>query len=134
MTLSRLSIALYVIGVFVSGALVGAFGYRLYMVSPVSAKTTPRPEEFREKYLAEMRTRLKLRPEQVSHVNEIMDETRIRWRQAHDSIKPTIEQIRHEQTAKIRAALEAEQQPEFDKMVAERQALEREGAAKPAPK
>ncbi len=77
MKLSRLAISLYVGLVFASGAVLGAFGHRLYSVSTVvSAKQNRNAEEFRKRVIAEMQGRLKLSGEQVTKLNFIMDDTR----------------------------------------------------------
>ena len=54
MKIPRGAVAMYVGLVFASGAVLGAFGQRLYTASSVSAKTTRNPEEFRKRVLATM--------------------------------------------------------------------------------
>jgi len=49
---SGLAAALYVVLVFLSGAVVGIFGYRLYTARSVSASVSvPKPADFRKKYV-----------------------------------------------------------------------------------
>lgn len=127
MKFSRLSVAFYVALVFASGVLVGGFGYRLYTVSPVNAKATPRnPEEFRRRVIDEYRTRLKLSDAQVRNLNAIMDETRSRFDEAHKRIEPELATIRKEQTEKVRSMLDPTQRAEYDRMRAEREQRMRE--------
>jgi Spy/CpxP family protein refolding chaperone len=122
MTLSRCKIAQNVGLVFVSGALLGAFSHRLYMVSGVSADAPRNPEEFRRRYMEEMKTRLKLTPDQVTQLSAILDETRSRVRSTRESIEPEIRKIRDEQQEKVHHILSADQRPEYDQMRKERDA------------
>ena len=57
---SKLSAALYLALVFLSGSLVGAFTYRLYSANTVSATVSRRldPVEWRRRYMQEMRTQV----------------------------------------------------------------------------
>jgi Spy/CpxP family protein refolding chaperone len=118
MRLSRAAIAVYIGLVFASGALLGAFGHRLYTVSSVSAKTTRNPEEFRRRYLAEMQRRLNLTPDQVVNLNAILDQTRARYNDAKERMRESLHQ---EQVEKVRAILTPEQQAEYEKVQEERQ-------------
>ncbi len=71
MNVSRKSIALYVALVFVSGAVLGVFGDRLYTVTTVASKNTKAklsPEEFRRGYLGFMQKRLTLSETQVTQL------------------------------------------------------------------
>jgi hypothetical protein len=129
MKLTRSAITLYVVLVFASGIVLGAFGQRLYTVSVVSAKTTRNPEEFRKTYMTEMKGRLKLTPEQVVQLNGILDGTRARFHEARERLKPELDTIRKEQQDKVRAMLKPEQRPEYDKMRQEREERERQTGA-----
>ncbi|SRR6266849_8693063 len=132
MTFSRWKIAMYVGLVFVSGALSGAFSHRLYTVSGVSANAPRNPEEFRRRYMEEMKTRLKLTPDQVTQLSAILDETRSRVRSTRESIEPEIRKIREEQQEKVHHILSAGQRPEYDQMRKEREAeIQRRGPRQP---
>src|SRR5579863_280410 len=132
MTLSRWKIALYVGLVFVSGAVLGAFSHRLYTVSGVSANAPRNPEEFRKRYMEEMKSRLKLTADQVTKLSVILDETRARVRSTRESIEPEIRKIRDEQQEKVHQILSADQRPEYDKMRQEREAeIQRNGGRPP---
>jgi uncharacterized membrane protein len=111
-------IGLYLLLVFLSGALVGAFGYRLYSVNSVSAKGTH--ESYRKIYLNEMQTRLKLTPAQLSNLVFILDETKARFKAVRDRMDPEMKQIQREQRDKIRDMLKPEQKAEYEKMLEER--------------
>ena len=78
MNFSRKRIALYVGLVFVSGAVLGVFGDRLYTVTTVTkAKNAkPSPEEFRRGYTGFLQKRLGLSEQQVIKLGLIFDETR----------------------------------------------------------
>ena len=132
MTLSRWKIALYVGLVFLSGAVLGAFSHRLYTISGVSANSPRNPEEFRKRYMEEMKSRLKLSADQVTKLSAILDETRARVRSTRESIEPEIRKIRDEQQEKVHQILSAEQIPEYDKMRQEREAeIQRRGGRSP---
>ncbi|HWB97628.1 MAG TPA: hypothetical protein VG672_13025, partial [Bryobacteraceae bacterium] len=93
---SKLSAGLYLLVVFLSGALVGGFGYRLYTMNSVSASSAsrPKPEDFRRRYLEEMRSRLKLDDRQVTRLSQIWDETKDRYRALHERTKPQLDAIK----------------------------------------
>jgi hypothetical protein len=113
--------AIYVILIFLSGVFVGGFGYRLYTASSVNAARPKSAEEYRAKYLAEMRSRLKLSDRQVEELNVILDATRERWRVMRERSKPEMKSIQDEQVERIRAILTPEQQNEYEKMRLERE-------------
>jgi len=133
MKLSKSMIATYVALVFVSGMVLGVFGQRLYTESVVSAKSTgrPTPEEWRKRYTAEMQSRLKLQPDQLTQLNAILDETRARTREVHERTIPGLQTIRKEQQDKIRAMLQPAQQTEYDKILMEREEREKQNHNRP---
>jgi hypothetical protein len=138
MKLTKWTIALYMGVVFVCGGVVGAFGHRLYTVSAVSANVAPRnPEEFRRKFLADTKTRLKLSDDQVSKMSVILDATRMRFRETRASIEPEMKKIREDQQQEFAKIFSAEQQAEWQKILEERQ-RDREnrkrGGLPPAPR
>jgi hypothetical protein len=121
MKLTRWTIALYMGLVFVGGGVVGALGHRLYTVSTVSANVSARnPEEVRKRYLAELQARLKLNDDQLTKMNAILDDTRVRVRAARAIIDPDIKKIRDEQDQQVAQILSTEQQAEWQKMNEER--------------
>ena len=70
---SNLALAFYLLLVFLSGVLAGGFSYRLYTLRASNPRAQPlRPEEFRHRYLMEMRTRLHLSDQQVTQLDSIM--------------------------------------------------------------
>jgi hypothetical protein len=122
---SGLAAALYVALVFLSGAVVGIFGYRLYTVRSVSAganvNNVAKPAEYRKKYVDEMTGRLHLSSEQVAQLGTILDETRNRYHEEHDRSKQQLVQIHDDQVQKIHEILTPAQLPEYDKFREERE-------------
>lgn len=119
---SNLSVVLWVVLVFVSGVLVGGFGYRLYTVTSVSATSTPleTPAQHRARVLEMFRRRIGIRPDQLTQINVVLDDWRAKSKALHGRIDPALDDLRREEDAKIRALLDPSQQPEFDKWCAER--------------
>ena len=118
---TRWTVALSMALVFVCGGVVGAFAHRLYMISAVSANVSPRnPEEFRRKFLADMKTRLKLSDDQVSKMDAIMDGTRQKFRATRNSIDPEMKKIREDQEREIGELLSPDQHAEWQKITEER--------------
>ena len=122
MKTTRWTVALYMALVFVCGGVVGAFAYRLYTVSGVSANVGPRnPEEFRKRFMADLKSRLQLNDDQAAKLGAIMDETRMRVRAARMTIEPELEKIRDDQRQRISELLSPNQQVEWQKILDERQ-------------
>ena len=112
----------YLLLLFLSGVAVGAFGLRLYTLNSVSASVNTRnPEEFRRRYVAELRTRLKLTDDQVNRLGPILDETRQRYHDLHEKHKPEMKLIQDDQVQKIRAILTDAQQTEYTRLLDERE-------------
>ena len=86
-----------------------------------SANNPRNPEEFRRRYVAEMRSRLKLTDDQVASLGPILDETRRRHHEQVDKHRPEFKAIQDEQVQKIRGILTDAQQAEYTTMLAERE-------------
>jgi Spy/CpxP family protein refolding chaperone len=142
MKLSQPKIALYVGLVFASGALLGAFGHRLYSVASANVRpaTSPEPGSWRARYIAETQRRCNLTDEQLTKLIQILDETRSRMDAVNARIEPEIRAIRkrtepeqrnivNEQIDKIRAMLTPEQRIEYEKFRQEREDLARSTSA-----
>jgi len=122
MKTTRWTVALYMALVFVCGGVVGAFAYRLYTVSGVSANVGPRnPEEFRKRFMADLKSRLQLNDDQAAKLGAILDETRKRVRAARMTIEPDLQKIRDDQKQRISELLSSSQQVEWQKILDERQ-------------
>jgi hypothetical protein len=119
---SSLTTGIYLLLLFLSGVAVGAFGLRLYTLNSVNASVNPRnPEEFRRRYVAELRARLKLTDDQANRLGPVLDETRLRYRELHEKHKPEMKVIQDDQVKKIRAILTDAQQTEYTKLLEERE-------------
>jgi hypothetical protein len=121
---SSLLTALYLLLVFVSGAVMGGFAHRLYTMNTVSASVaTPKksPEEFRRKYVSELQTRLGLANDQLVKLNGILDTTHTRLTQERERSKTGLKAIHDDQVSQVRSILSDSQRVEYDKWRAERE-------------
>ncbi len=137
---ATLSTALYVTLVFLSGAVMGGFAHRLYMVNTVfSVPVSPKPEDVRRKIVEEMRTRLSLTNDQVTQLSAIMDSTKARFhevrskwdKEAHIRAKPELKAIQEDQVQKVKEILTEAQRPEYDKYRADREKQRQQYNSKP---
>jgi len=117
---TSLTAGLYLVLLFFSGIAVGAFGLHLY-TSTVRATSPRDPNEFRKRYIAELRTRLKLTDDQVNKLGPILDETRRRHRELIEKHRPEMKAIQDDQVSQIRAILMDSQQSEYTKLLDERE-------------
>jgi Spy/CpxP family protein refolding chaperone len=123
---SKLSAVVYLLLVFLSGALVGSLSYRLYAMNTVSASSgLPKasPEEFRRRYIEGMRAKVNLDEKQVEQVNQILDETRAQFDQMRAKMRSDGEAIQNQQVAKITEMLRDDQKPSYAAFRAEREKL-----------
>jgi hypothetical protein len=122
---SGLSTWVYLLLVFSSGAALGVFSDHLYTTKTVLAKsvaTKNDPNEYRRKYMEEMRTRLKLDSQQVATLNQILDETNVQMHDLHEKYKPVMASIHNSQVNRVKGILTAAQLSEYQKMLDEREA------------
>jgi uncharacterized membrane-anchored protein YhcB (DUF1043 family) len=125
---NHLTVAVYILLVFFGGVAVGAFGFRLYTASSVTATTNQKtPEDYRRAYMSEMRQRLSLTDSQAVEVEKVLDATRDRYRELRARTRPEMEKILADQTAAVRLILNDQQMSEYDKMRAEREARRKRG-------
>jgi hypothetical protein len=112
---SNLGPLLYLLLVFVSGAVVGGFANRLYMMNTVRAGSPGgrNRADFRKQYVEEMRTRLHLTDPQVAELQQIMEATGQHFHELHKSIE-------QEHVRKVTAILTDDQKAEYAKMREER--------------
>lgn len=128
---SPLWIGFYLLLVFLSGALVGAFGHRLYSAKSVDASTSPAKkknphEAARQRYLRDMETRLQLDESQKAELVKVLDEFRGRYKTTRDKIEPEMKLIQSEQREKIRTLLNDTQKQEYNRMIEEMERKRRE--------
>ena len=120
---SRVSIALQLALVFLSGTVVGGLGHR-YMVRRDSSAPRMRPAQppdFRKLYIEEMTRRLHLSKDQAEALARIVDETGEKFRAIRKHSDGEMLALRDEQTARIQAILTPDQQTEHLKLLAERE-------------
>jgi hypothetical protein len=122
---SNLATLFYLLVVFASGAVVGGFANRLYMVRRVTPSATVRLSraELRKQYIQDMRGRLHLTDRQVTELQQIADATGQRMGEMHKTIED--EHIR-----KVVAMLDDSQKAEYAKMREEREKNRQEQAKK----
>jgi hypothetical protein len=132
---SQLGIILSLFAVFGSGIVVGAFGYHSYTAKTVSATTGPpakkdSPEEWRRKYVSELKTRLNLDDSQLKQLNAILDDTRERFKVLKERQKQETDEVRGNHTERVRAMLRPEQLSAYQLFRDERDRKIKEQAAK----
>jgi len=135
---SKVSAFLSVLLVFASGVAMGAVGYRLYVVkevaSPVlAAKKKTNPEEFRKVFMSKLKDAVKLDGPQVEQIQKIYDEENDWFMQSHKKFDAQVDQVHKEfaherdqmhdaSVAKIKTILRPDQEPLYEKWVADRAA------------
>jgi hypothetical protein len=131
---SRLSAGLYLALVFASGALVGGFSHRFYVSRrPVPSASTRTPEEWRRLYIDEMRKKVGLDASQVQQLQQILDETRQRFREQREKDRAAAMAIQNDQVEKIRAILRPDQEKPYAELRAERERRRQEYEKKKGP-
>jgi len=122
---SRVPVWLYLILVFAGGAGVGVFGDRLYTTeTTVRADTrsgSRTPDEYRTRYIEELKRRLNLTPDQLLKLNAVLQATQERMHALHERDRPEMSAIHQEQVDKVHAILDDRQDAEYDKMRQERE-------------
>ena len=134
-----LSAVLSALLMFFSGAVLGAFSYRLYSISPVQSGKDPgapprklSPEEFRKRYVSDLTSAVKLDSGQVTALNRVLDQTRDEADKLNDKVKadrealnekwrPDREAIHNHQVESINGVLRPDQRPLFETFRAERE-------------
>jgi hypothetical protein len=151
----KLSLVLQLLVIFASGAVVGALGHRFYGRQQARSTTVERPRvggrgggEIRRGYTEFMRSRLKLRDDQVRKLNEIYDDTDHRFAElrkrtdADPAVKegfatmrrimdPETQVIGKDQSAKILTMLDPGQRAEYEKILKERAANPKRRGGRP---
>jgi len=130
---SKASAFFSVLLVFLSGAAVGAVGYRLYAVKSVTGS----PEDVRKLVVTSLRDKVKLDDQQFAQVQKIYEDQHDAFlkidAEYHAKVDPIVDPIfkaeraetrqLHEQAvAKIKAILRPDQVPLYEKWQADRQA------------
>ncbi len=107
---------LFAVLLFCCGAATGALAHRYFAISTVNAKSA---EDFRQRYLSEMKSKLKLTPDQVSQLELILDETKEKYRAVREQYRPAMLKVKNEQTSRVKSMLTAAQIPAYEQLVAE---------------
>lgn len=113
---------------FLSGAAVGALAHRYYATTTVSAKTAA--ETFREHYLQEMKSKLNLSDGQVKQLDAILDDTKAKYKTVRDQYRPQMLSIKNEQISRVKAILNPDQVPAYERIVTEHEKRAREQEAR----
>ncbi len=111
--------ALFALVLFCCGIAVGVLADRYYTSNVVMAKAQPSAADFRRHYVAEMRSRLNLTPEQVEQLQKILDETKAKFQAVRDKDRPEMERIHNEQISRVKSILTARQIPIYEELVRE---------------
>jgi hypothetical protein len=124
MTRNNLPIALYLLLVFGSGAVVGGLGYRTYNPPTARSVSAPRqsPSEWRRQYIDETKVRLSLTDDQVEKLTAILDQTDARFHETRQRENEQIRQIGEDHYQRVRTILTADQIPKYEKLHQEREA------------
>ena len=126
---TRLSAAIYMLLVFASGVLIGVSSHRLYDTNTASANSPQNMTEFRKKYLAEMRERVKVNDKQIAAVVQHLDDAKRRYDDLRVQEVPLHDHIQQELVDEIRSELTPEQKIAYDKWHAERLAAQAKAQA-----
>jgi len=141
---SKVSAFFSVLLVFLSGAAMGAVGYRLYAVRSVASGTTvpqPKkrmgPDEFRKMIVNQLKDTVKLDAKQLEDVQKVYDEQHEEYMQVKSKYEAQIgpifrsfdqqnAQVHQAAVAKIKALLRPDQQAVYEKWLADRAAADAE--------
>jgi uncharacterized membrane protein len=124
----NLTLAFYLLLVFLSGAVAGGFAYRLYSLQTPNSKAPPRrSEEFRQRYLREMRTRLHLSDQQVTQLDAVMEQAHARYDAFRELHKSEFDAIEAERVEKVRSILNDAQRIEWEKIRREHEERRKQG-------
>lgn len=133
--MNRLALPFWLYGllIFSGGAAVGALGHRLYSASSVTATAGPlRPDEWRKRFTAEMKTRVQLDDAQMERLNVILDESKQLFDQVRAKYHPEMKAIYDAQVQRINDMLTEKQRAEYAKIREEQRiAREKEKGRKP---
>ncbi len=113
---NQLTALLVAVVLFCFGTTVGALAHRFYASTAVNARSA---EDFRQHYVAEMRSKVNLTSSQVSQLETILDETKAKFKAVRDSYHPAMLKIKQEQINRVKSILTPQQIPAYERLVAE---------------
>src|SRR4051812_37467564 len=108
------------LAVFVLGCVTGAALDSAYRLRAAGHRRPPQPQ--REEFFESLQKNLGLDERQSAQIRAVIDETREGYRQLRIEVRPRYDALRRDGRARIRALLTPEQQQQFDRMTAERDA------------
>ena len=123
MTRNRWTAVLFAVLLFGCGVVCGVLGQRYLSATVVNARTA---EDFRHRYVSEMKFKLKLTSDQINRLEVILDETKAQYKAVRDESRPAMLKIKEEQIRRVESILTPEQVPAYQKLVAERERKYRE--------
>lgn len=115
---------LLAISLFGCGVVAGSLGHRYYSETVMAAK--PSAADFRQQYMAEMKSKLRLSDAQVDQLQTILDETKEKAKAVRDRVHPEMVRIKEEQISRVKSILSPQQVTAYERLVADR---ERRGRA-----
>jgi len=120
---SHFPLWLYALLIFAGGTAVGALGHRLYSSTTVNATaaTSKKPDEWRQSFCAQMKSRVKLDAEQMTKLDAVLDESKILFNEVRAKYRPEMKAIYDAQVAKIKTMLTPAQLPEYERILEEQQ-------------
>lgn len=113
---NQVTALLVAVVLFCFGAAVGALAHRFYASATVNARSA---EDFRQHYIAEMRSKVNLSSSQVSQLETILDETKAKFKAVRDSYRPAMLKIKQEQISRVKSILMPQQIPAYERLVVE---------------
>jgi hypothetical protein len=116
--MNKLKLATGIILIFALGVLFGVLGSGMYFKSRVDHFRESGPQVRKERLMKRLTRRLDLTPQQQEKVTVIFEEMREQLFNLRTKHKPEMERIREQGHARIKAILTAEQQIQFDEMMA----------------
>lgn len=122
----RVPVWAYLLLVFAGGLAAGFLADRVYTLRTVSAHVAPHnAEEWKRKYLADVRTRCHLSDAQLAQVAVVLDATRKQAEALRARMAPEWQALHAEQVRKVRELMQGSQVADFDQFRAEREAQHR---------
>ena len=100
--------------IFLSGVVVGGFGYRVFFGDCAKKPVHKTADEVRRDYVASLQKAADLQPAQASQIDQILIDTRAEYLSIHKRIEPDLKALHERQLAKMRAVLTPAQQAKFD--------------------
>lgn len=123
MTRNRWTAIFFAVLLFGCGVVCGVLVQRYLSAAVVNARTA---EDFRHRYVSEMKSKLKLTQDQINRLEVILDETKAQYKAVRDESRPAMLKIKEEQIRRVQSILTPQQVPVYQGLVAERERKYRE--------